>query len=239
MPFKDGDFILIHYTVKVVEEGREVVKDTTREDVARKAGIYDPNRVYGEYLVVVGKSRLIDALDEAIRSMNVGEKRVIEAPPEKAYGERREDLIMRVPIKQLKRHNIPVRVGQEVNIGGRIGRITRVTERFAYIDFNHPLAGKTLKIEVEVLKKLETVEEKVKYLAARRLGIPPGEVKVEEANGNIVVMLPNTVLGIADLDSVLQLISRDVHETINPKSLRICINIEYPPTEGEEGGGKA
>ncbi|MCE4612490.1 MAG: peptidylprolyl isomerase [Desulfurococcales archaeon] len=235
MPLNEGDFVLVHYTIKVLDAGREVVHDTTREEVARKAGIFDPSRRYGETLIVLGKTKLLEAVDEALRTMDVGEKRVIEAPPSKAYGERSEGLVIRVPIKQLRRHNIPPRIGQEVEIGGRVGRITRLTERFAFIDFNHPLAGKTLKIELEVVAKLESLNDKVSYLASKWLGLSREEIRARRQDGGIRIELPQAVLGINDLESRLQLLSRDIYDLFKPKTLTLSIKIEYPEEEKEAG----
>jgi len=212
------------------------VVDTTREDVARKSGIYDESKTYKEIPVVLGKTSLLEAVYEALKEMDVGEKRVIEAPPEKAYGEYRSDLVIRVPVKQLRRYNIPARVGQEVDVGGRRGRIVRVTERFAYIDLNHPLAGKKLKIELEVTSKIERDEDKARILASRITGIPPEEIGVESGGGAITVILPSRALGMSDLDARLQVLSRDVYNFLEPRKLRIVIEVEYPErAEGGEG----
>ena len=232
--FKDGDFVLINYTLKVVEDGGETVWDTTQEDVAKKHNIFDPEKRYGELLVVIGKGRVIEGVEEALRDMNVGEKKEVEVPPEKAYGEYRSDLVIRVPIKQLRRHNIQPRVGQEIEIGGRIGRIKRLTERFAYIDFNHPLAGKKLKVEIEVVGKLENDEEKAAYLASRWIGVERSQVKVESANGTLRIVLPPDTLGVRDLESKLQLLSREVYEYITPRKLELVIEVEYPEQAEEK-----
>ncbi|MEB3862055.1 MAG: peptidylprolyl isomerase [Desulfurococcales archaeon] len=233
MALKEGDFVLIHYTIKTVDGDEEVI-DTTREDVAKEAGIYDPNRRYGEHPVVVGRSKLIDAVDEALKEMEPGEKREIIAPPEKAYGPRDEKLVIRVPVKQLRRHNITPRVGQEIEVGGRLGRIIKVTERFAYIDFNHPLAGKKLKIELEVVKKVEADEEKLEYLSLRWLGVKP--LSASASNGVMEVVLPSDVLGMHDLDSRLRLLAQDVYNLLSPEKLRITIEVEYPKEAKEEPG---
>ncbi len=232
MALKEGDFVLIHYTIRVDDTGDVV--DTTREEVAKEAGIYDPNKRYGEYPVVVGRSRLIDAVDEALRQMDEGEKREIIAPPEKAYGVRDEKLVLRVPIKQLRRHNITPRIGQEIEVGGRVGRITRLTERFAYIDFNHPLAGKRLRIELEVVKKVESEDEKLAHLAVRWLGVKP--VRTSASEEGLELVLPSDVLGMHDLDSRLRLLAQDVYDLLRPKKLRIVIDVEYPEEAGEEAG---
>lgn len=233
MPIAEGDYVLLRYSVYAVEDGEERLVDTTDEDLAKKEGIYEEGRAYGERLVILGKSQLIEAAEEALRSMEEGEEKVIEAEPEKAYGQWRSDLVIRVPLRQLRRHNIPAVVGQEVQIGNRIGRIIRVTERFAYIDFNHPLAGKKLKIHLKVVKVLKETDEKLRYLTRRWLGIEPHQLELEEGKARIV--LPTDALVVSDLESRLQLLIRDIVETLpEVKSLDLTIRIDIPREEAKE-----
>ncbi|MEM0491536.1 MAG: peptidylprolyl isomerase [Acidilobaceae archaeon] len=225
-----GDMLLVNYTIVALEEGRERVVDTTIESIAREAGIYDPNRTYREATIVYGKSPLLPAVEEALAEMSVGERREIIAPPEKAYGERREDLVVRVPLKQLQRLNIRPRVGEEIEIGGRRGVISKITERFAYIDMNHPLAGKTLKITLEIMKKVETIEDKARILAARMLGLHYTSVGAEYdgQSKTLKIILPQGVLGLTDLEARLSAIAADIYEVLEPKKLLIIIEVEYP-----------
>ncbi len=227
MVFDDGDFVLINYTIKVKNGDNYLVQETTYEDVAKQSNIYDANKKYGPYLIVIGKSSLIEAVNEAIKGMQPGEKKEIKADPSKAYGERREDLIIRVPIKQLKRYNIPLRIGQQVEIGGRVGVIERIAERFAYIDFNHPLAGKELLIDLEVVKKIEDFNEKVKYLVERWLGIPSNNIQVSGDQSSINIGLPTESLNINDLESKLQLLVKDLYQYIKPKEINLNIKVEF------------
>lgn len=235
MALKDGDFVLINYVISVKEDDKEIVQDTNLEDVARKSGIYDANRRYGPYLVVIGKSGLLPAIDEALREMDVGQKKELMAPPEKAYGPHRDDLVIRVPIKQLNRYGIQPVVGRKVEVGGRIGVIKGVTERFAYIDFNHPLAGKELRIELEVTKKLETPEEKVSYLVRRYMPIDTNKIKVNISGPQVEVTLPKDVLALNDLESRLQLLASDMSSFLGASSLRIVVEIELKEeTQGQQ-----
>ncbi len=228
-----GDIVLLNYTIRVVEGGVERVVDTTVESVARSSGVYDPSRRYGEVVVVYGRSPLLKAVEEALAGMSVGERREFIAPPEKAYGLRRDDLVVRVPVKQLNRLGVRVRVGEEVDLGGRRGVISRVTERFAYIDFNHPLAGKTLKIELELVSKAESEADKAKLLAARLLGLNPTAVDAsyDVSGKTVTVKLPAGILGLTDLEARLQRIASDIYEAIKPRKLSYIIEIEYPAEE--------
>ncbi|MDM7275185.1 MAG: FKBP-type peptidyl-prolyl cis-trans isomerase [Thermoprotei archaeon] len=227
---KEGDIVLINYTVKVVEEdGSEVVVDSTDENLAKSAGIYDPRKRYGEAIVIYGKSGLLKAVEEALAEMGVGEKREIVAPPEKAYGPRREDLIVRAPLKHLQRLGVRARVGEEVSVGGRVGVITKVTERFAYIDLNPKLAGKTLKISLELVKIVEDPGEKVRLLASRMLGLDPSAIEASYSEDKTAVLkLQASALGVSDLEARLQAIAQDIYNALEPKKLTVIIEIEYP-----------
>ena len=67
MPATTGDYVVIRYTIyEVTDEGEKLV-DTTEEELARKYGVYDERKTYGEKLVILGKSQLIEAVEEALR----------------------------------------------------------------------------------------------------------------------------------------------------------------------------
>ena len=240
MPFKEGDFVLVNYVVSVVEGGKEVVQDTNIEDVAKRAGLHSPDRKYEPYLVVIGRSQVLPAIDEELRNMDVGQRKEFTAPPEKAYGPHRDDLVIRVPIRQLNRYGITPVVGRRVEVGGRVGVIRSVTERFAYIDFNHPLAGKELKIELEVVRKLETPEEKVRFLALRYLPLKEGDIGVSlGAQGVVELSLPADALRLSDLESRLQLLAGDLRQLLGVSGLRIVIEVKFEGQAAPAAGGQS
>lgn len=75
MVFKEGDFVLIEYTGRIKETGNLI--DTTNEELAKKANIYDNNKVYGPTLIVIGRGWVIKGLEEALKDMDVGEEREV------------------------------------------------------------------------------------------------------------------------------------------------------------------
>ncbi len=239
MPFKEGDFVLVNYVISVVEGGKEVVQDTNIEEVAKRSGLYSADRKYEPYLIVIGRSQVLPAIEEELRGMEVGQRKEFTAPPEKAYGPHREDLVIRVPIKQLNRYGITPIVGKKVEVGGRVGVIRSVTERFAYIDFNHPLAGKELKIELEAVRKLDTQEERARFLVLRYMPLGETDVGVSIAGEGVVELsLPEDVLKLNDLESRLQLLSSDLRQLLGVKRLKIVIDVrlaEETQSTGKEG----
>ena len=224
---------LIRYKIYAIEEaGEERLVDTTEEEEAKKHGL-KTEKPFGPRLVIVGKSKLIDAVEEALATMKEGEEKEIIAPPEKAYGQRDETKVIRVPVKQLRRAGITPRVGVEVNIQGRIGRITRVTERFAYIDLNHPLAGKKLRIWLKLERELKTPDEKASYLVERWLGVKPLSVTYEE-DGNLQIELPSEILAQRDLENKMLLMLNEIAETcseVKEINLRCKFKVKRPSEE--------
>ena len=101
----------------------------------------------------VGEGMLIPGFENSVIGLNVGDKKTIELNPEDAYGDLRDDLINEVP-----KENLPegVEVGQTLQAQTEQGPIMVVvrelTETTAKIDANHPLAGKKLFFELEVVE---------------------------------------------------------------------------------------
>lgn len=241
MTLKPGDFVLVNYTLWALGDSGEELIDTTVEDVAVKHNAYNAEKRYGPTLIVIGKSTLLPALEKALPEMDVGEKRVITAEPREAFGERNESLVVRLPRKALAQRNIKPVPGMELEVGGRRGRIVRLTERFAYVDFNHPLAGKRVKIEIEIVRKIDDPQSKVKYLASRWTGIPESEINTELRDGEALVRFPEAILGVRDLEARLIRFIGDIADLIEEvKRVSFAFTVEVPrPPRGEAGEGKA
>ncbi|MEM2104304.1 MAG: FKBP-type peptidyl-prolyl cis-trans isomerase [Candidatus Bathyarchaeia archaeon] len=173
MALQKGDFILIDYTAKVKETGE--VFDTTIEEVAKKEGLYREGEIYKSKLVVLGEGWVLKALDESLATMDVGKPATFEIPPEKAFGARDPEKVKRVPLRQLTAKGITPSIGMRLEYDGKIATVRAMGAGRVLLDFNPPLAGKTLAYDVTVQKKLETQEEKIAALIHRR--IPSVEVE--------------------------------------------------------------
>jgi FKBP-type peptidyl-prolyl cis-trans isomerase SlyD len=182
-----GDFVYISYVGRIKESGE--IFDVTSEEIARKEGVYNPEIKYGDVPVIVGAGFVIPGLDEELEKMNVGEKKIVEIEPKKAFGERREDFIKLIPETEFKRQNINVKVGDFVNVNGITGRVLSINAGRVRVDFNHPLAGKVLVYEVEIKKQVTDTKEKIyailKYFS--NLDESIANVKVENEDAEIEI----------------------------------------------------
>jgi FKBP-type peptidyl-prolyl cis-trans isomerase SlyD len=158
MEVSEGDFILLSYTGDFDSQ----VFDTTDEQEAQQAEIHNPSALYGPVTIRVGSRHVIVGLDEDLPGKEVDFGGEIDVPPEKAFGDRDPKKVESFPKsrfseKPVKGTRVKVEeLGEGVvidSIGGRV-----------IVDFNHPLAGKTLHYRFRIEGKVKPVEEKVRGL---------------------------------------------------------------------------
>ncbi|MDH5460183.1 MAG: peptidylprolyl isomerase [Candidatus Bathyarchaeota archaeon] len=169
MTLRKGDFILIDYVARVKETGE--VFDTTIEETAKKERLYKEGEIYEPKLVVIGEGWVLKALDESLTTMEVAKKASIEIPPEKAFGDRDPEKVRRVPLRHLTAKGITPSLGMRVEYNEKMATVRTIGAGRVLLDFNPPLAGKTLVYEVTIQKKLKTIKEKVAALIHRRIPV--------------------------------------------------------------------
>ncbi|MHA1166203.1 MAG: FKBP-type peptidyl-prolyl cis-trans isomerase [Candidatus Hodarchaeales archaeon] len=191
---KEGDFILIDYDMLLDDENKTLI-ETTDEKKAKDAGIYNNRYVYQPELVVVGQGHVVKGLDEVLVGMEEKEeKKGIVVPSEKGFGRRNPQLIEERSVRWLKAKNItPARnvTFQEKSekYGIRYGRIISVKKQKAKVDFNKPLAGKTLLFDVKVNEIVTDPAKKVELLAQRHFQ-QVKDIELDIKNDNVEIILP-------------------------------------------------
>lgn len=134
---KNGDTVKVHYTGRF-EDGN----------------IFDTSKIEGrEPLdVTLGQGMLIPGFENGLIGMTQGETKTIEIDPKDAYGERIEALTNEVPKSQVPEG---VKVDDMLTGQSEQGpinvRVAEVKEETVVLDANHPLAGKKLIFDLEVV----------------------------------------------------------------------------------------
>lgn len=188
-----GDFVLIDYTAKVKETNE--VFDTSSAETAKQSKIFKENMIYEPMLVAIGENWVLKGLDEQLAGLDVGKKVTIEIPPEKAFGLRDPSKIKLVPLRKFKDQKIAPYPGLEVDVDGRPAVIRSVGAGRVQVDFNSPLAGRTLVYDVEVKQILTDKQQKIKALIHRRIpSVNADKFTVEIDGEKIVVHVPDEAL---------------------------------------------
>lgn len=135
----DGDTVSVHYTGTLGD-----------------GSVFDSSRGGEPLEFTLGEGKVIAGFEEIVRGMQVGEVKTATIPSDEAYGERREEMVMVVGREQLPEGMEP-EVGQQLTVQLSNGAtatvlVTEVTETTITLDANHPMAGKDLTFEVELVE---------------------------------------------------------------------------------------
>jgi len=117
--------------------------------------VIDSSADNGPLTYVQGDGRLLRGIETALDGRTAGDRLSLRLPPEEAFGPHRPELVF-----ESVRANLPpdIRLEPGTELFSGMGdrpafslRVVRETENGALLDGNHPLAGKTLEVDIEVL----------------------------------------------------------------------------------------
>ena len=180
-----GDFVLVDLLGRTQEDNK--LFETTKEDVAKKEGVFKDDEVYQPRLVVVGQGYVAPGIDEALVGMKAGDTKQLVLPPEKAFGVRDPKQVRIIPRGRLKSDEKVVR-GMRIRMGSQYGFVRHVGGGRVTVDFNSPLAGHTVQYEVSVIQKLTKPQEKLEAFIRRRFAGLDSKAVTVSARGSTVTV---------------------------------------------------
>ncbi len=136
---KKGDKVKIHYHGKL-NDGSTFDSSAGREPLAFE----------------IGSGMVIPGFDDGVTGMTVGEKKTINIPAAEAYGEVSEEMIMEFPLNQFPADMVP-EIGMQLTMSNNQGQnfpvvIVELKDESVLLDANHPLAGKELIFDLELVE---------------------------------------------------------------------------------------
>jgi FKBP-type peptidyl-prolyl cis-trans isomerase SlyD len=130
-------------------------------------GAFNESSEEGSPVVYVhGHNNIVPGLEKELAGKKSGDKLTATVTPEEGYGPRNENAVQRVPLKHLATRG-PISVGQMVVVntrdGGRQARVLKVGHFNVDLDLNHPLAGRTLTFDIEILDVRAATEQELAH----------------------------------------------------------------------------
>ena len=148
MKIEDNSVVRFHYTVSEAG-GTELESSRQGDPIA----------------ILVGHGNIVPGLEKAMRGHEAGDKFNVSVSPEEGYGERRDNMVQRLPRKHFKGARLVP--GQQVVMptqqGQRAMTIQKVGMSVVDVDLNHPMAGKTLEFDVEVVEVRPATESEMQH----------------------------------------------------------------------------
>lgn len=218
MKLKKHDFIEIEYTGRL-EDG--TVFDTTDEKIAKDTGVAREGAKFGPVVICLGEGHILKGLEDNMLGKETRTFK-IELKPEQAFGKKNAKLLRLIPLKVFRKENIAPFPGLEVNIDNMYGVVRTVSGGRVIVDFNHPLAGRNVKYELKVIKKIRDSSEKVKAILKNELRITDMKFELKEKKLIIDEKIPE-----------------DVFEALKKRVLKLIPEIKEAELKKEEKKAKS
>ncbi|WP_113925860.1 FKBP-type peptidyl-prolyl cis-trans isomerase [Cognataquiflexum aquatile] len=134
-----GNAVKVHYTGRLTD-GTVFDSSSNREPLG----------------FVLGDGNMIKGFDAAVYGMAIGEMKIVTIPSIEAYGEKREDMMIDIPMDQVPA-DIKPEIGMELSLQNQAGqpvpvKVVHVDEEKIVLDANHPLAGEDLIFDITLVE---------------------------------------------------------------------------------------
>ena len=135
---KRGDTVRVHYT-GTLDNGEQ----------------FDSSRGMDPLTFTLGEGSVIQGFDDAVDGMAVGESKRVTIPATEAYGDRRDELTLRVPRSELPT-DLELEVGSQLRMEqgaeSMVVTVRDMDDASVMLDANHPLAGEALTFDLELVE---------------------------------------------------------------------------------------
>ena len=228
MPLEKGSLLLLDYTAKIKDTGNVI--ETTIEEDAKRSGTHDPSHRYEPKLISVGDGWVLKGLDEALSTVNEGDKMAVEVSPAKGFGERDPSKIRMIPQRKLGDKADEVSVGDEIEIEKRKGIVRYVGSGRVQLDFNHRFAGRVILYNINVVKKIQTDDDKVKSLTRRWIPLKEDKIKFEIKSPFLELVLPEETFLLDGIQIIKGALSNEIFKYV-PSITTVRFIEEYASRE--------
>ena len=154
MTIDNNQVVALNYTLHTIEDNGEkvFVEQTTSEN---------------PLTFLYGVGMMIPKFEAEIKGLTEGDKKSFTIAPEEAYGVRQDDAKAELPIDMFQESGVPP-VGAMLPLSDNHGNnfqaiVIEVTPEVVIADLNHPMAGKTLNFDVEILNTRPATEEELSH----------------------------------------------------------------------------
>lgn len=135
---REGDIVQVHYVGRL-----------------QTGEVFDSSEGQDPLIVKIGDGKIISGFEQALIGMRQGEKKTFDLTPEQAFGHHREELVHEIDRKQVPPH-LKLEVGMQIALETQgqepiPAQVVELNESTVTLDTNHPLAGKSVTFEVDIV----------------------------------------------------------------------------------------
>ena len=224
----EKSLVYIDYSATTKDDG--IVFDTTMSEVAKDSVIFKEGDRYEPMLVAIGWSWLLGALEMELIGMKVGDSKTVSVSPENGAGVRDPLKVKMIAKTKLAKHGTRPIKGQQITFGNERGVITAVLGRQVRVDFNSPLAGRTLEFDVTLRSIVSDPSEKLRAVVKRRMpGIPDEDFKFSFTKKIVTIEMPKETRYIQDVQYAEIGVAADALKVFaDAKEVKLVVTFDRP-----------
>lgn len=211
MTVKPGDFLLVNFTLKVKESGETV--DTTYDAVAKDTHIHREDSTYGPRFIILGEGWLPKGLEDSLIGIDAGKPTTVELTPDKGFGNRDPAKMRLVSLRRFRDKGIDPIPGAQIEFDGRPAIVRAVGAGRVQVDYNHPLAGRTLIYDVSVERVLEDENEKIINIISKRIPeVEKSKFLVHRNASEVTIDVPEEAFYLSGLQVAKKAVTSDIQK---------------------------
>ncbi|MFH0808476.1 MAG: FKBP-type peptidyl-prolyl cis-trans isomerase [archaeon] len=157
MTIKKNDFIEIDFTGKIANTSE--IFDTTIEADAKSAGF--KTQGIKPHIISVGHKMLPEGFDNNLIGKEENKEYILNLKPEQAFGKRNSQLVRMIPTKHFHEQKINPVKGMQISLDGQLTKILSSDKGRTLVDYNNPLAGKSVTYTYKINKTITDQKEKI------------------------------------------------------------------------------
>lgn len=193
MTYKENDFVRVEFDIYANGE----LVQTTNEKKGKAASL--DVKKYGPLTIVLGRNFLLRAMDEDIIKNNPETtEKTLDLSADEAYGKRQKDMIKTFPKSTFDEKKLRAIPGVTYDFNGMFGKVKSVVGGRVMVDFNNPLAGKSIKLTYKIIEKVEDMKEKLNLVLNVILKMPENTFEILVNAKNVTLKAPGALIPVRD-----------------------------------------
>lgn len=167
--------------------------DTTKRDVAKAHNKFSEEVVYEPLPVLVGTGRVIPGFDEALQGAPLGQPQEVTIPAEKAFGPKDPNKVDTIPLREFQKQEVTPYPGMRLQHQGKMATVVSVSPGRVRVDYNSPLAGKSLTYKFTITEEVADPVQKIKGFIELAYGQGRAEgFQVDVQGESVTITLPDS-----------------------------------------------
>lgn len=191
MAYKEKDFVSIDFDIYANGE----LVQTTNEKLGKEKKL--DIKEYKPQTMIIGSGFILKALDDNLLKEGK-DKGTLNLKAEEAYGKRKKEFLKTFPKSAFDEHKVRPVVGMTYDFNGTFGTVKSVVGGRIMVDFNNPLAGKEIKLDFNVNKKITNIKEKISTVLESVLRMTDQMYNLEVKDKEITLFVPEQIIPIKD-----------------------------------------